>query len=75
MCTLDAAESKTIIDAIEEISVLASRASECAATIAATAYMDHEGLAEVLARLQERAAFAGQWVTDKPRQHAGHASH
>jgi hypothetical protein len=75
MCILNASESQTIIDAITEIGALAVEARSHATAIAETAYMDHEGLADVLARLEARAAAAQQWVADKPRQHTEHANH
>ncbi|HEY6423485.1 MAG TPA: hypothetical protein VIY28_09620 [Pseudonocardiaceae bacterium] len=56
--------------ALDDISELAQQVGRHAASITETNYMDHEGLGEVLAVLNERVSTTRQWVTEKPSQHA-----
>ncbi|HET9255694.1 MAG TPA: hypothetical protein VFO16_10890 [Pseudonocardiaceae bacterium] len=74
MCDLNPTESRHIVASLSEISELAHKAGAHATSITETAYMDHEGLGEVLAALKERVTTAHQWVTGKPLEHAGHAA-
>jgi hypothetical protein len=74
MCDLNPTESRHIVATLNEISELAQKVGAHATSITETAYMDHEGLGEMLATLKERVATAHQWVTDKPLQHAGHVA-
>lgn len=73
MCDLNPAETRHIIAALNEISGLAQQVGTHATSITETDYMDHEGLGEVLAMLNERVATTYQWVTEKPLKHAGAA--
>ncbi len=75
MCDLNPTESRHIVAALNEISGLAQQVGTHATSITETAYMDHEGLGELLAVLKDHAATAQQWVTQKPLQHAEHAGH
>lgn len=70
MCDLNPTESRNIVVALNEISELAKQVGTHATSITETDYMDHEGLGEVLAVLNQRVATAHKWVTDKPLQHA-----
>jgi hypothetical protein len=70
MCDLNPVESRNIVAALNEISGLAQKVGTHATSITETDYMDHEGLGEVLAMLNERVASAHQWVTAKPLEHA-----
>ncbi|MGH3670442.1 MAG: hypothetical protein ACRDSH_07380 [Pseudonocardiaceae bacterium] len=70
MCDLNPTESRNIVAALNEISGLAQKVGTHATSITETAYMDHEGLSEVLAMLNERVTTTHQWVTAKPLQHA-----
>ena len=70
MCDLNPTESRHIVAALNEISGLAQQVGTHATSITETDYMDHEGLGEVLAMLNERVATTHQWVTARPLQHA-----
>lgn len=74
MCDLNLTESQHIVAALNEISGLAQQVGTHATSITETDYMDHEGLGEVLAMLKDQVATAHQWVTEKPLQHAEHAT-
>jgi hypothetical protein len=75
MCDLNQDETRSIVATLTEIGGLAEQVRIHASSIGETAYMDHEGLANVLATLRDRADAARQWVVDKPQQHAGHTAH
>jgi len=75
MCDLDAQDTESIVAALAEINALTEQVNIHAASISATAYMDHDALAAVLATLRDKAAAAQQWVANKPHEHAGHAGH
>jgi hypothetical protein len=70
MCDLNLTESQHIVAALNEISGLAQQVGAHAISITETDYMDHEGLGEALAVLNDRVATAHQWVTEKPVQHS-----
>ncbi|MGH3840240.1 MAG: hypothetical protein ACRDS0_02155 [Pseudonocardiaceae bacterium] len=75
MCDLNPTDSRHIVAALNEISGLAQQVGAHATSITETAYMDHEGLGEVLAILKDHVATVHQWVTEKPLQHAAQAEH
>ncbi|MCG5214739.1 hypothetical protein [Streptosporangium sp. KLBMP 9127] len=75
MCDLNSEESRDIVEALSEISALAGQLAAHTSAIEETAYMDHEGLAALLAGLRDRAEKAREWVADKPQQHAMHSGH
>ncbi len=70
MCDLNPQEQAFISQTLAEIIDLSRQVGTDASAIAATAYMDHEHLAVLLATLSERAADASVWVAAKPHQHA-----
>jgi hypothetical protein len=72
MCDLNSQEKTDLLAALAEINTLAQRINEHATSIDETAYMDHEGLAALLADLRDKAGASQQWVANKPHEHAGH---
>ena len=72
MCDLTAPETDAIVAQFAEINALTAQIDGHAASIAETAYMDHDTLAALLTVLRDKADAAGRWVADKPHEHAGH---
>jgi hypothetical protein len=70
MCDLTPQEQEFIAASVSEINALAAEITEQNASIAETAFMDHEALAALLFTLRDRAAAAADWVAAKPHQHA-----
>ncbi len=70
MRELNSQEQAFISQTLAEIVDLAALIGTDASAISATAYMDHEHLAMLLATLSDRAAEASQWVAAMPHEHS-----
>ena len=58
--------------AIAEFTALTEQINTNTSSISKRAFMDHEGLAGLLADLRGKAGAAAGWVAAKPHEHAGH---
>ncbi len=72
MCDLNPQETDAIVATLTEINTLTEQINAHTASITATRFMDHAGLAALLATLRDTAGSAEQWVAGKPHEHAGH---